>query len=165
MIVLIFIQSEESGNSYKMVVEGFDWGPGVTKLIIALERPINAGTVNASEFLISAVKPKKEPRVITDAYVSDENGLPVDGKGKYITLSLAVSPQIGNPFYFSMDYTTGEMGNLWSETYTHEISYTGTVIDNFMVIGEPDEKIMPLTDLFDLNGKFKASDGIELTYA
>lgn len=163
--VFIFTRGEESGNSYKMVVEGFDWGPGVTKLIIALEKPVNSGTVNASDFLVSAVKSKKEPRIITDAYVSDENGLLVNGQGKYITLSLAVSPQMGNPFYFIMDYSTGEMGNLWSDPYTYEVSYTGTDIDNFKVSGEPNEKIMPLTDLFDLNGKFKASDGIELNYA
>ena len=162
--------------TYQMVVESFDWGPGVTKLIIALNETVEPGSVKANEFSVTAIKQsldfatfqpgtQEEKRVITAAYVSNSSGKPINSASAFVTLELSVSPDTGSPFYFFFDMQTFTMGNMWADPYTNSIAYSGNAIKSFNVNPEPSGKIMPLTDRFDITGKFTASDGVTLQYA
>ena len=151
-------------NTYRMVVEGFDWGPGVTALIIDLDdEVVDASEINTEDFSVSVLHQKKgtsnycyERCPVKVAYASDANGNKVLVAASYITIQLEVSPHIGNPF------TSDEQlsANNWSRPYQHIITYKEVEF-----IPTRTGNIMPLTDLFDTTGCFTSSDGEMLQYA
>jgi len=152
--------------TYDMVVEDFDWGPGVTSLILDLAGDrLHSDAVLATDFAVSvyhsgfASGTALQQRPVTAAFVSDAAGNPVVGYGDFVTLSLSVHPENGNPFNFSFG-TGGNMGNTWSNPYEHTITYLAV---DFMP--ERTGRIMPITDDFDKDLQFVASDGVALQYA
>lgn len=92
---------ENPNMSYKMVVEGFDWGPAVNKVILNLDENVQA--TNVAHFKVF-VKRKSDAgeipqeqasgtREVLQAFVSDENGKRTE-QGNHITLILGVSPNL-----------------------------------------------------------------------
>lgn len=170
-------------GDYQMVVEGYDWGPGVCKIILSLNTAIEADSVDAADFSVVVTKQAldwqtfqqvivPEPRNVLSAYASGADGVKVDGSSTYIALELEVDPNMGNPFFFTIDLATGAMGNSWADPYTHEITYNlegslkaGAEIKSFTIDPVPTGKMLPLTEKFDLTGTFTASNGIALAYA
>ncbi|MCL2425808.1 MAG: glycoside hydrolase family 3 C-terminal domain-containing protein [Oscillospiraceae bacterium] len=157
-------QRQEAGPlNYRMVVEGFDWGPGVTRLIISLDESVTLEDVDYTDFEVNVLKqgfganPTTGSRVITNAFVSDADGNPVTGSGSFITLEMAVHPSwaIANPFHFQFS----PMGNMWANPFAHTITWDG---DEFE--GNRIGKIMPITDEFDLDGEF-THGAVTLQYA
>ena len=173
--------SKVSGT-YTEVVEGFDWGPGVTKLVLSLNTSIQAnskGKLDKKAFSVVTTKqgynddysPTKttEDRIVTGAYTSDESGKLVKGASKFVTLELECSPSEGNPFYYSMATSL----NNWSKPYTNKITLTrnlktkGTTLKkkSLSIKSRPQGRILDgIDDTFTLNQKYK-SDGITLRYA
>jgi len=151
-------------GSYKQVIEGFDWGPAVNKVILSLDDTTSA--VNGAEYLVLASRKSsvgdiaKEQasgqRSVFFAYVSDERGDKVK-TGKYITLVLAVGPNlpIGSP----IQYFRGK-GNQWVE-------YQLSIINNRsqQVWDNSTGRIMPIVDQFNLKGKFTHSEKLTMSYA
>lgn len=160
----IVAQSSDIG-SYTMVVEGYDWGPGASKVILILDEVVSS--VQKEDFSINVKKQaecngiktdaKSGGRTILYAYVSDEVGNK-RAEGKYITLVLLVAPNldISSP----MQYIPQCSGNVWAN-YTMSIRSNSSqkVWEN--EIG----RIHPLVDEFDLSGKFVFNSDITLTYA
>jgi len=157
----ISLNSAQAQNSYTLVVEGFDWGPAVNKVILSLDQTTSeadAGnfTVSATRKLDSAnqpIQPSRGEREVLSAYVSDEKGNRVD-EGQNITLVMAVGPRqpIASPF----QYVRGR-GNLW-------VDYQLSISNGDRTWNQLAGKVMPLIDQFDLTGKFTSED-ISLTYA
>ncbi|CAM3406538.1 prolyl oligopeptidase family serine peptidase [Aquirufa ecclesiirivi] len=151
-------------GSYKLVVEGFDWGAGVNKVILSLSD--TTSTVNAGEFSVFASRKSNAgpiteeqssgKREIVGAYVSDPTGNRVK-TGKNITLVLAVGPQL--PISFPIQYFRSK-GNVW-------VDYQLTIIHtkSQQVWDSPTGKLMPLVDQFDLTGKYKFNDQLTMSYA
>jgi len=153
--------------NYQIVVEGFDWGPGVTKLILALDSSVEA--VDYQEFELIFLRepgfipvggvptdPVTQEANIVAAFLSNAQGVPVTGASTYITLELEVHPNHGvNPFTF----TLSPMGNDWANPFDPVISWQGVEFTPTRT-----GKIMPLTDLFDLSGSFTMG-GVTLQYA
>lgn len=162
-MISLTIQAKPTG-SYKLVVEGFDWGAGVNKVILALSD--TTSTVNASEYTVFASRkstagPMAEDqstgkREVVAAYVSDSSGNRVK-TGKNITLVLSVGPQlaISSPIQYFRS-----KGNVW-------VDYQLTIIHakSQQVWDTHAGKIMPLIDQFDLTGKYKFNDQLTMTYA
>lgn len=115
-------------GSYTMLVEGFDWGPGVTKIILNLNKTINADSVSPEKFQVAVEKQgffgnvTTGNRNITAAYVSDEQGNQVQEDSSYIALEMSVHPDegISNPFFY--DFMAGF--NVWADPYTNTITLT-----------------------------------------
>ncbi len=149
-------------GTYKMVVEGFDWGAGVNKVILQLSD--TTSKVNPSEFQVyasrkssfGAINDDQNKREIVTAYISDEQGNRVK-TGKNITLVLAVGPQ--NPLSSPIQYFRGK-GNVW-------VDYSMTVLHpkSQQIWDTPTGKIMPLVDQFDLTKKFTYNDKLTMSYA
>jgi len=160
-----------------MVVEGFDWGPGVTKLIIKLDKEVKAGAVSAGDFTVTVSRKAldwttfqptvaEETRKVTAAYVSAEDGAPASDKSSFVTVEMTVGPpDTGSPFYFYINLNKGEMSNSWADPYEYKIVYSGSALESFKVEGKAAAKVMPLADKFYTTGKFTASDGVSLQYA
>ncbi|MEZ4699974.1 MAG: hypothetical protein R2834_06560 [Rhodothermales bacterium] len=154
-------------GAYGVVIEGYDWGPAVNKVILALEEPVasvdwsvysvmvrrssDCATIPASQVLGS--------RTVIGGYVSDARGTRVE-EGDHITLVLAVAPNlpIGSPIQYSRG--EGCNGNSW-------IDYAMTIRDETkgMVWSREVNRYMPLIDRFDLSGRYSDGHGITMSYA
>ncbi len=162
LALLAFCSYAKPTGTYKIVVEGFDWGAGVNKVILALND--TTSRVNAADYTVfasrkSSTGPIADPdnkRDIVTAYVSDENGARVK-TGKNITLVLSVGPQIAisSPFQYQRS-----KGNVW-------VDYSLTIVQtkSGQVWDTSTGKIMPLVDQFDLTGKYTYSDKLTMSYA
>jgi predicted esterase len=155
------------GGRYTTVVEGFDWGAGVSKVVLASDKPV--ASPKASDYAV-AVKRRSDcgelpagqaegERVVLEAYASDAKGARLDG-GQNVALVLAVAPgwPIGSPLaYFRNEKCRG---NVWVD---YQVSATekstGRVWD------APAGRISPIVDRFDLSGKHSYGSGKTLTYA
>ena len=127
-------QPDEEKSQYTYIVEGFDWGPAVTKVIISLEE--TAAAADASDYTIAVKRTGagiwgsgEGTRNVTAAYVSDADGNKV-AEGNYITLEMEVGPNLsaGSPFgydfmgsghndWVTCDYTITQVstGKVWNE--------------------------------------------------
>ncbi len=173
-------------------VEGFDWGPGVTKTIISLDQTVTADSVAAAKFCAIENKQtydyeaygkvaKEAPytrtedqthRIITAAYTCDENGNRTAGNSSHIALELRCTPSEGSSFYFS----SGTFQNSWCGFYNLQVDLIdgttlttdkGTQITLLAVDQSIDwaEAIMPDLAGIDLSGTFTSSQGDKMTYA
>ncbi len=112
----------------QVVLEGFDWGPGVTKTILLLDREVLADSVTPESFRVFETKESFDyaaygawaggdesvdpglhttvtaQRTVADAYVCDETGAKVEGavSGSAVALELACDPDSGNPYCFDL---------------------------------------------------------------
>jgi predicted esterase len=156
-----------TGGEYTVVVEGYDWGPGVSKVILSLGESVSAA--NRADYAVSVrrhtdcadLRPEQATgdRTVFHAYVSDAAGGPL-AEGSHVTLVLAVSPEwiLSNP----LQYTRGEKcrGNNW-------VDYDLTVTDHTRnrVWDTEVGRLRPLVDRFDLSGRFVHEGGTAMAYA
>lgn len=109
-------------QGYITIIEGEDWGPAVTKLLIPISNgSIQDGKVIATKHATSSTGESIEMEgevSITTSYRSDAAGNK-DDQGAYTALVLQIHPddQLTNPFYFDIE----AFHNSWAD-----ISYTIT---------------------------------------
>lgn len=123
--ITVLVQGKVEGT-FSQVVEGFNWGPCVTKMILYLNTsiPYVANTeLDSSVFSVETTKEGTnvpENREIINAYISDESGNSISQDSKYITLELSCHPKKGitNPFYYSSEKSL----NNWADPYTSSIT-------------------------------------------
>ncbi len=167
MLVFGVIQDGLTQGKYTLIVEGFDWGPAVNKVVLPLTETVERAdpaeyTVHATrstDLTEDAIMPSSGARNVVNAYVSDEQGNHMP-EGNNITLVLEVGPavRIASPFQYMRLETGG--GNFWVD---YRLSVTNTA--TLQTWDEEGDRIIPLVDEFDLNGSFTGEDGIKLTYA
>lgn len=165
------IQSEnpgpENGGEYTVVIQGYDWGPAVSKVIL----PMNEGieVANKEDYTVTVERKtdctalSKEQasgeRTVIYAYPSDAKGSKRE-KGSHATLVLWVSPDlpIGSP----IQYTRNDKcrGNNWID---YHLTITNTATNQ--IWDKEGGRIMPIIDRFDLSGKYVHNDEITLSYA
>lgn len=161
---LTAVQDIQAG-SYTIVVEGYDWGPAVSKVILPLDT--TTSFVQKENFSIAVKKETdcKEltaeeaigDRTILYAYVSNEKGEKVE-EGKYATLVLLVAPNL--PISSPMMYLPQCKGNIWVDyELTIKNKQTNQLWDT------EKNRIHPIVDEFDLSGKFVYDTDVSLTYA
>ena len=160
-------------GTQNVVVTGDDWGPGVNKTIIVLDKEIDADSVSATDFEVTQAVNGGEAsaRTILDAYVSDAKGNKVDTASRYIAIDMRISPVEGNPIVWSMQTWT----NSWADPFELNVS-----LADGRNITSGSEKITELAidSIIDVDGAdatfpqlngysystFTASDGLEIPY-
>lgn len=173
-------------------VEGFDWGPGVSKTILSLDHVILSESVSPEKFSVienketynfaeyAKIKDKgpathmgaESERVLVAAYTCDENGNPISGSSSYVALEMRCTPSVGSSFCY--DVLVGK--NFWCDYYTLDVSLKdgsvlaaadGVAISELRVEASVDwDKVrIPDLDGIDVTGSFTGSDGDSLTYA
>jgi len=157
-------KTRETGT-YTLIVEGYDWGPGASKVVLSLDETVSS--VNKEDYSITVMKKAecKETktevetgeRTILYAYVSDEKGKKV-AEGNHLTLSLLVAPNlaISSPMQYVMQCNR----NVWADYRLRIKDSSSSKIWN-----QEASRIHPLVDKFDLSGKFVSDTNIALTYA
>jgi poly(3-hydroxybutyrate) depolymerase len=156
-----------ASGDYRWVVEGFDWGPAVNKVILSLGEKVRDAKANQYQVFATRslegveIAPENASgmRSVVYAYVSDEKGNRVE-EGQNITLVLAVSPALplGSPFQYARINNRGS--NYWVD-YKMTVVHTGSG----QVWNNPVGKIMPLVDQFDLEKQYKYGDNLSMPYA
>lgn len=154
-------------------VEGFDWGPVVTKVIIRLQAPIESVDVNKLQLIER--KPdmfgevQTTERIIEKAYVSDANGNPVSGESNYMTLEPKVHPDTGiSPFTFLLS----SFLNVWSNPFElqvnlkvgEELTGKDKRYNELAIHPVSEHMIKPLTDQITKHTFTDASKNITLSY-
>ena len=153
-------------GSYTLVVEGFDWGPSVSKVVLHdVESIRERGGADFEVFVTRSSKLGEIPaaqtsgkRSVVYVYPSDEKGNRKED-GAQLTLVLAVSPV--DPLTSGIQYL--RMGNQASNVW---IDYGVTVIHGKTGATWNQEKsrVRPIVDQFDLTGTF-THQNTSLTYA
>ena len=188
LFIMISIQNNlvNAENTFAQVVEGFDWGPCVTKMIIHLDNQITVGSeegkLDSTAFSVlttlegytssTDLKPVKanikQERTVENAYTSDEKGNYINETTNYITLELSCNPNIGNPFFYNLETQVNE----WSDPYTSVITLTKDVTSgtttltstDFSVNQQPTKNFnILIDDVFTINKTHTANDQT-LTY-
>lgn len=156
-----------SNPEYTLVVEGFDWGPMVNKVIVGLDAP--AKTVEMQDYAVMAERSHpcadipaafaKGSRTVVFAYISDNKGNRQE-EGSFVTLVLSVAPN--SPICSALQYSQKPAcrGNQW---VNYKVTVTNTKTNQ--VWNKEKNRIMPIGDDFDLTGKYEYEPGKSLTYA
>ncbi len=179
---LVACSSSDTGSdtitgTYKYMVTGYDWGAGVNKAVLALDYKISE--ISADDLAVMETKsatdwtdPNFEVKVtdfdreVTDIYLCDADGNPVDGDSEYVAVELYVSPNDGNPINYSM--TTSR--NTWSDPYTltftltdtAEVDSLGEAVTSFTIDADA-TGYTTSADMFEA-ATFEATDGITYDY-
>ena len=152
---------------YTLIVEGFDWGPMVNKVIVGLDAPTK--TVDMQDYAVMAERSHncaevpaafaKGSRTVVFAYVSDNKGNRLD-EGSFITLVLAVAPN--TPISSALQYSQKAAcrGNQWVD---YKVTVTNTKTNQMW--NREKNRILPLVDEFDLTGKYTYEAGKTMSYA
>ena len=156
-----------SDGEYTMVIEGYDWGPAVSKVILSMGTPVPS--INLKEYSVQAerISDCLDPasgnasgkRDIVYAYVSDSKGNKV-ANGTYVTLVLTVGPDlaIGAPMQYF--YSNNCRGTQWVD-YKMSISHNASN----KVWNKEAGRISPVIDKFDLSGSYTHDDKLTMSYA
>jgi poly(3-hydroxybutyrate) depolymerase len=170
LLLLIGLNSVAFDNNnpeYTLVIETFDWGPAVNKVIIALDA--STKTANMADYEVIAERSHpcavippafaKGNRTVVYAYISDNKGNRVE-EGTFATLVLYVAPNW--PITSALQYSQKAecRGNQWVD---YKVTVTNTKTNE--VWNKAIGKIRPLADDFDFSGKFEYEPGKSLTYA
>ena len=169
---LVYVDGTASGE-YTMIIEGYDWGPTVSKVVLKLDGNVSPKYINRARFDVEVsyqgwfgtTTGKREVKAI---YLSDANGNKIDKKAQYVTLEFTVGPNVteGNPFVY--DFTSGR--NNWADPYAYTITLANGA--ELVVAG----KVYSVADIKNLAGKISQDtavfsentyehEGITLSYA
>lgn len=160
-------EENNAGGSYILVVEGYDWGPAVNKVILPMGEKVSR--VNPEDYIVKVErstecveikgKAASGERSVIHAYVSDEHGNNMES-GTYVTLVLFVSPRLplGSPF----QYVRNEKcrGNVWVD-YRMTISHK----TSSKVWDTESGRVSKTLDKFDLTGRYETSEDFSMSYA
>jgi predicted esterase len=156
-----------AGGEYTLVVDGYDWGPGVSKVILSMGETVSRA--DPSDYHVSVerstdcIKLEGEEasgeRSIVHAYVSNEDGAKMESS-KYVTLVLFVSPRL--PLSSPFKYVRNEKcrGNNWVD---YQLTVTNKT--NNRVWDTESGHISKLLDRFDLSGRYVFNDELSMSYA
>jgi predicted esterase len=155
-----------AGNDYTTVVEGYDWGPNVSKVILSLDakdtlvdyRNFAVSVTRSSDCSTIPDAQKTGNRTVVFAYISDAQGNRVK-EGMHATLVLYVAPNL--PIASPIQYSVGGKcrGNNWID---YKLSITNTKTN--AVWDKEKNRIRPILDNFDLSGKYEFEAGKMMSY-
>lgn len=159
-------------GTQKAYVVGDDWGAGVAKTVITLDKTIKADSVSKTDFsVIETAQDKVNNRTILDAYVSDVMGNKVFTDSNIVTIEMKISPSEGSPISWD--------GKAWRNNWANPYELAVTLVAGESLISgdttitaidvEPtiniagDGKICPQLDGFEMS-EF-TNEGTTVSYA
>lgn len=164
-------ESESVKGNYNIVVEGFDWGPGVTKAIVTLNDEVS--NVTKDTFKVEETKNwyqgiQSFNRTVINAYTSDEKGKLVEGPSKYVAIELGTNPMEGSPFLYNF-----QVGfNTWTDPYSLNITLSegadlkvgDNIVNNIEIDSKYVNRETPTIDKFK-EDLYTSKENISMKYA
>lgn len=167
MLVAVILGSfvANGQNGYTVVIEGYDWGPAVSKVILPMDTAVTSVRMNDYTIHVERTSDCGEvtnsasgDRTVVFAYVSDEDGNRVQ-EGQNVTLVMYVAPNLRLAHPYQNFRTETCNGVRWLD---YNMTITNTASGE--VWNKETRRMMPLVDDFDLTGKFTYGD-ITMSYA
>lgn len=165
--ISVFQLTAQSSPEYTLIIDGMDWGPAASKVVLSLDGPVKS--VDMTEYSIMAERSHscadvpaaqaKGARTIVYAYVSDKDGTKM-AEASYVTLVMAIAPNLPISSMLQYSQKQGCRGNQWVD-YKLNITHTKTG----QTWNKEKNRITPIADQFDLSGKFEYEPGKQLTFA
>ena len=166
LLNVLFLSTAQASNEYTLVIEGYDWGPNVSKVIVPLDsstagldfRDFSVLAERSTDCMEIPAPQKSGLRTVVYAYPSDNQGKRVQ-RGNFLTLVLAVAPNqpLASPIQYS---SSGKCrGNNW---ITYQLTVTHTKSQT--VWNKEKYRIRPILDDFDLSGKYEYEAGKMMSY-
>ena len=155
-----------ASDEYTLVIEGFEWGPAASKVILDLDskdtlidfKNFAVSVERSSDCSVIPEAQKNGNRTVVYAYISDAQGNRIK-VGTQVTLVFYVAPNVplGSPIQYSPNGKC--RGNNW-------IDYKLTITDtkNNKTWNKEKARIRPLLDNFDLSGKYEYEAGKTMSY-
>lgn len=146
--------SNESEPSWRAVIEGRDWGPAVTKLVVGPQDPVAVPNGNPSLWTVRARRDDMAafvPVSITGFYPSGASG-DLEPSGRYLALELAYGHDRSETI--PMIYESSTRFNRFADIRFQVTLPEGTVIETESSLGPR----WLTVEEFDLNGSFTHSD-------
>lgn len=142
--ILIGCGSENSiKGTYQLVVEGYEWGPSITKAIIKFTEPIDASQFSNESFIVKAGETKRKIIAVAN---SDDSGNKVDGVSNNVVIEMEIGYEDGGYAGLCIDnssafyYNTSTGFNIWAKTiYTIELAENEVV-----TLGDKEYKLLSL---------------------
>ncbi len=163
----LMAQESASGGNYTVVIEGYDWGPAVSRVVVPVgETVTEAQSANytvavqrSAEGVEMSPEEASGSRTVIYSYVSDARGKRV-ASGSHVTLVLFVGPDhvLGSPIKYIRRNNRGS--NHWID---YKISITNSASNK--VWDTEVSRILPVIDKFDLDGRYRHDEGLTLSYA
>ncbi len=160
--------------SYRTVTEVEDWGAVISKVIVDLGKSVPNGAVTADSFAVRVTRidsrlpnplVEKGDRRVVRAYVSDQDGNPIDQDGRYATLELEIGPTLSLGSAIHYNGATGF--NAWNENRYEIVQSKAITASEGILSGRTYDTfggdIRKLVDDFD-TGEF-THDNVTLTYS
>lgn len=165
-------------GTYSIQINSFDWGCGVTKVIISFDQMIDQ--VAQNDFIVKETKQVTDfsdptfpiiistsEREVTNVYLCDTDGHKIHTASKNIAIEMSVDPQSGSPLLFNMN----TQYNTWCDPYTLDISLPqnakitsqGTIVDD-IIIDHQYTSMTTSADIFQTD-TYTSQDGITYNYA
>lgn len=159
-----------NSGKYTLVINGYDWGPAVDKIIVFSEKSVDQKKIKAEDFTVHTETQDYNwtsfppvlglingSRTVTAAYLCDENGQKSRAEeGSLIALEISVHPEdpFCNPFLYGSD-----MMNHWKKIYNYTVENK-----KLNILSDKEEKrLSPLADQFKMGtsttGKITLSYG------
>lgn len=165
--------AKQQVTNAKILVQGYEWGPGVPKLIIELPAEAEEVMWDTPEVAMAGVE-----RVVSGFYLSDEKGEPLEEEGpsKFAAIDFETNyANSGSPFTY--DFMVTFMNN-WSASYPVQAYFEATVDGAKTTFGlDADligKRVCPDADAFSKMGVYngdytnpmtKETENITLQYA
>ncbi len=143
--------SYENVVGTSIFVQGYEWGPGVPKIILELASEVSSVSAQSC-----AVTTAGTERTVTDVYLCDENGERAEGASSYVAIEMETRSEVsGSPFTYDMSV----MMNKWAETYEVTVNCADFTVDGEvypLAIAEDciNSRICPDTERFSNRGSF-----------
>ena len=157
-----FAETAPAAATYSIHVLADDWGCAADRVILALDAPIEDAaayeytvqeTRVAMDWATFSVGPVTADKTITNVYLCDEKGMPVEGASAFVALELYTSPNEGTPMFTN----SANFGlNEWSDPYYMTVTMKGEKGE--VKVDEACTEVLTDTDMFSLDS-FTASNG------
>lgn len=167
-------------GDYSAFLKGDDWGCGIDRITLNLNKKVSPESVSESTFRIEEekqefdwTKPEQglvdvtNERRITAAYVSDKNGEKVKESSNYVTIEMDFTPQEGSYLLLSPDSPSSQYPKLYhllvSIKKGEYLSVDGEKVTDIQI--DPEIKTLSSSaDDFNID-HYSANDGIDYAYA
>ncbi|MBR4545610.1 MAG: prolyl oligopeptidase family serine peptidase [Oscillibacter sp.] len=130
-------------------VQGYEWGPGVPKLILELPQAPQSVTKDGALAVTAGVQ-----RTVTEVGFSDSAGAYTDEPSNYVTMEMETTYQnSGSPFTYNAEIFM----NQWSESYPVVASVVADGVTYVVNKDLIDARICPETEAFSNRGEYSGS--------
>lgn len=101
--------SESETTIAAILVQGYEWGPGVPKIILDLGKEVSELATGACSVSTTGIE-----RTVTDIYLCDENGEKTEASSGYAAIEMVTTSEVsGSPFNYDMSVRM----NKWVDKY------------------------------------------------